>query len=253
MTWTAENRTSPLIGTPQAPRHTGATPDSHFESAFHHNDQCDCSPGSHNWANESKAYLAHAVTREPKALRLHIERILLHAETGDPAILGALCDLFLILGEKGLPLRRRMLALARPLLSTIHYQTLKRQLNKGECNTSYLQTLCSGAVLSECTTGTTQLIRKQARTNEVEEDPLETASELLEQGQTALAQKTLEQALLASPDRLELHFALLDIYRHTRDSAQVKCFWQRLQGRNNPAATEWRRLLQQLDEEATTP
>ena len=67
------------------------------------------------------------------------------------------------------------------------------------------------------------------------EDPLDSALAQLEYGQTELAQETLEKALIADSGRLELHLALLEIYRHARDRERTERLWQTLQGRKNPA------------------
>lgn len=56
----------------------------------------------------------------------------------------------------------------------------------------------------------------------------------------------LEAALLADPTRLEVHHALIEIYRHTRQRERVTTLFQRLQDRANPALNEWRNLLAQL-------
>jgi tetratricopeptide (TPR) repeat protein len=249
---TAKHQPRPLIDSPKAPWLCGETTDPCLKPLFSQSDRNVLTPDSHNQVKEFKTYLAHAIKKEPMRLWLHIKRIRLHAQTADPAILGALCDLFLVLGDKGLALRRRMLTLAKPLLSTIHYQILQQQLKVNGCATSPLHTLCAGAVLSEGIAGTTQLISKQVYKIEVIEDPLEAARELLECGQTSLAQKMLEWALLNNPERLELHLALLNLYQHTRDREQAECFWQKLRGLSNSAAAEWLRLLKQL-EEAETP
>ena len=97
-----------------------------------------------------------------------------------------------------------------------------------------------------------RLIERTAGTGESPNDPLESARQQLEYGQTELAQTTLEQALLADSGRLDLHLALLEIYRHARDRQAASDMWQRLHGRDNPARTEWQRLLTQLDEEQPT-
>jgi len=205
--------------------------------------------GNADRAGELKTLLTHAIVRRPGDLRLHVQRILLCADTRDPAILGALCDLFLVLGRKGASLRRRLLALARPLLSGFDHHKLRRQLDgmPGPDDGS-LDALCAGAALSRGVTGTTHLISRQPARASPQEDPLLSASRLIEYGQTAQAQETLERALHVNPARLALHLALLEIYRHSRDRRRAAATWESLQGHENPAATEWRRLLRQLEE-----
>jgi hypothetical protein len=118
MTRTAEHLSSPQIRDLEAHRRlSSAISDPRFEAAILHNGPSEPHLDTLSQVKETKAHLAHTIARRPKDLRLHVERILLYAESGDPNIIGALGDLFLVLGDKGLPLRRRMLALARPLLN----------------------------------------------------------------------------------------------------------------------------------------
>ncbi len=207
--------------------------------------------GDSDRAGELKTLLTHAIVRRPGDLRLHVQRILLCADTRDPAILGALCDLFLVLGRRGSSLRRRLLALARPLLSGFDHHKLRRQLD-GEPgpDDGPLDALCAGAALSHGITGTTQLISRQPARAPQQDDPLVSANRLIGDGRTAQAQETLERALRVNPARLALHLALLEIHRHSRDRRRAAASWESLQGLENPAATEWRRLLRQLEEES---
>jgi hypothetical protein len=204
------------------------------------------------WSDKAKAYYAHAVTRTPKVLRLHVQRIKLYTQTADTSVIGALLDLFLVLGDKGLPLRRRMLALARPLISSPDYHALRLQVERGKPDTAFLQLRSASAVLSRGIAGTTRLITPTATAAETQDDPLARARQELAFGQTELARSTLERALLADSGRLDLNLALLEIYRQARDKRGAEHMWRQLQDRDNPARTEWRRLLSQLDETLST-
>jgi len=204
------------------------------------------------WVEKAKSYYAHAIARTPKALRTHVERITLYAHTGDPCVIGALLDLFLVLDDKGIPLRKRMLALVRPLISCPDYHALHLQLEHGNREPSFQQLHSPTSVLCRDVTGTTRLIMKQDTTVQAVEDPLETARQQIEFGQFEQALETLEHALLSDPSRLALHLSLLEIYRHVRDWVRTEHMWRLLQARENPAITEWRRLLSQLEEERRT-
>jgi hypothetical protein len=129
MTRTTEHLSSPQIRDPEAHRRlSSALSNPRFEAAFLHNGLSEPHLDTLGQVKETKAHLAHTIARRPKDLRLHVERILLYAESGDPDMIGALGDLFLVLGDKGLPLRRRMLALARPFLSKTDQYRLQRLL-----------------------------------------------------------------------------------------------------------------------------
>jgi hypothetical protein len=251
MTWNVEHDPHRLI----EPLITGAAPPATpLETAFLVGSQCNLHLETQGRTKALKTHFAHAVARTPGDLRLHVQRLLLHADTHDPAILGALCDLFHVLGERGTPLRRRMLALARPLLCRIDHQLLRQQLEQGarahgsSPSSSPSRTLES--VLDAGITGTTRLIAKLSPRQSPMEDPLESAQQQLEYGQTELARETLERAVHDDPARLDLHLSLLEIYRHLRNRHHIEAVWQSLQGIENPAETEWRRLLIQLEEQA---
>lgn len=254
MTGTVEHTPLPLISPPPSvPGDAGASrPDPWLEPTFLTARQGSLRFEAKGWSDKAKAYYAHAVTRTPKALRLHVQRINLYTQTADTSVIGALLDLFLVLGDKGLPLRRRMLALARPLISSPDYQALHRQVEGGKPDAAFLQLRSAGAVLSRGIAGVTRLIARTGTTGENRDDPLERARRELAFGQTGLARTTLERALLADSGRLDLNLALLEIYRRARDRQGAERIWRRLQDRDNPARTEWRRLLTQLDEELRT-
>jgi len=235
----------PLDAAPTPPCRTGT--DGYLEPAFLTRYHGKLHLDARGWIDQAKAHYAHAVARSPDNLLLHVQRISLYAETADPAILGSLLDLFLVLGDKGIPLRRRMLALARPILSSQDYHALHQHLEQAEPLPSSLQDHAGSAVLSRGISGTTRLISKGEQRPSDEEDPLETARQQIDIGQIELAQQTLESALLADSSRLSLHLALLEIYRHARDRQRTTRLWQQLQGRENPAEIEWRRLLKQLE------
>mgnify|MGYP006929323918 CR=1 FL=1 len=83
-----------------------------------------------------KSVLLHHFTRlvasEPNNLRSHVQRVYLSILCHDAAELpGALSDLFLILGNKGLPLRKRLIEQAAPLLRQDD-MALFQQLNESE-------------------------------------------------------------------------------------------------------------------------
>ena len=101
-------------------------------------------------------------------------------------------------------------------------------------------------MLSRGITGNTRLIEKCGVALHDEQDALESARQQIEFGQIELAQETLETALKDDPTQIELHHALLEIYRHSRQTERILDMWQQLQGRVNPALSDWQDLLTQL-------
>ncbi|MES9944519.1 MAG: hypothetical protein ABW080_06155 [Candidatus Thiodiazotropha sp.] len=229
----------------------GTRYDQRLEPAFLDFDRGTLFPRDLSHPVKTQRHLAYLIRRRPKTLRLHVERILLLHESKNPHILGALWDLFLVLGDAGQPLRRRMLLLAKPLLPTDVYQVLNQHIEKqSDIHAAWLTLLEGSAVLHQGMTGTTRLIHKTESRDAETVNPFEVAQEALACGQTDLAQKTLEQALLADSKRLDIHLRLLEIHRHLRDLSQVRQFRAKLQGQDNPAENEWIRLQKMLEEEA---
>ncbi|MCU7845205.1 MAG: hypothetical protein KZQ93_15355 [Candidatus Thiodiazotropha sp. (ex Monitilora ramsayi)] len=196
-----------------------------------------------------KAHYARAIARTPAALRLHVARIELYVVTTDTRVPGALLDLFLTLKEKGFPLRRRMLAISKSLLTPHDLNLFLTGLQKGEINLTADPPEAVSSILRSGITGDTRLVEKSVQVASNATDPLTIAQEYLEYGQVELAQEILERSLLAAPNHEALHHALLEIYRHTRQLAPVNQMWGHLQGLDIPVKAEWQALLSQLSED----
>ncbi|MES9861415.1 MAG: hypothetical protein ABW138_11280, partial [Candidatus Thiodiazotropha sp. 4PDIVS1] len=79
------------------------------------------------------------------------------------------------------------------------------------------------------------------------EDPLQMAEQLLAYGQVDQAQETLESAIRDCSERVDLHHALLEIYRHRQESRQILSFWNEIKNKYCPAEAEWHDLIDQLN------
>ncbi|MEF3192798.1 MAG: tetratricopeptide repeat protein [Halothiobacillaceae bacterium] len=159
-------------------------------------------------------YLGHRIVNHPRELRSHVQRILLLIRHEDGASLyGALVDLLITLGDKGLALKQRMLDLAAPLLNPTSRVFLQRQLESGirPCDPAIARVRSSLLRAGSC--GTEQLVlRHKAQGGALERTPLEEARELVEYGQLEQALETLENALLMDPDQPGVAGELLDLY-----------------------------------------
>ncbi len=247
MTWKADPTPLPLIealpsvGFPATEAAELRSLEPAFRIAYEGHLQID----ANGWENKAKSFYAHAIARTPEALWLHVQRINLLAAMADADIHGALIDLFLVLDGKGSGLCHRLLSQAKPLLPDDLYQGLSNHLT----HSGSTRNLISGSsMLASGRLGHEQLVDHQESPPNDQPDPLQTASDQLAFGQAAEAQKTLEEALLDEPDRLDLHLALLEIYHHSLDKHRINHFLQRLAGSPNPALKAWQELLDELDE-----
>lgn len=169
--------------------------------------------------NQGLVYLGHRILENRADLRCHVQRILLLIETGEePDLHGALVDLFIAVGDKGLGLKRRLLDLAAPRLSRTALTFLTQRLSAGiqpwETAVSRMRT----SLLALGFSGTHEVVRRRDResvfayANAVEE-----AHACLEYGQVDAARELLERALRREPDNDLVAAELLEIYRCTRD------------------------------------
>ncbi|MCU7918297.1 MAG: hypothetical protein KZQ95_08045 [Candidatus Thiodiazotropha sp. (ex Epidulcina cf. delphinae)] len=251
MTRTADHRSQPLITLTGSPAESVCLTDmeGRLEPAFLIAYRGRLHIDASGWREKAKAAYAHAIANTPTALWLHVQRIGLLAETADPDILGAIVDLFLVLDDKGTALRKRMLALAKPLLEPEDYAILDSHPKRRSPGASLPPLHAKTSMLSPGITGHARLVTIEETASGGDEDPLETARQQIAYGQTDQALQTLETAIMAEPQRAELHQALLEIYRHSRERDRILGMWQYLKGELNPAEDEWRHLLDQFSEE----
>lgn len=188
-------------------------------------------------------YFCHCITRNPRDLLSHVRRIVLaHDQGGDDELFPALFDLFIVLGNKGVELRKRMLGFARSELAMGHYKQLLDSLAIGMRERD-IPTV-PGSALQSGLEGWTVLIHDGDHQSSSPRDPLLEAREFLEYSQLEEARILLEAAVLMAPHRVELHDELLEIYRSTRDEANFMQMFQELDGVLNPARKKWEGLME---------
>ena len=188
---------------------------------------------------ETTDLLAHAVAREPGCLITHVQRIVLHVKRGESErARGAIVDLFIVLGTRGSPLRKRMLNLAKPHLDLHMIEFLTANLRRGVSATDVLPE-STHSVLTKALSGTTELVKRIEVVERKARDPLQDSRECLEYGQVGEAQRILEVAILEQPQRTELHRDLLDIYSHTADQESFHNMRGRLEPKNQALVKLW--------------
>jgi hypothetical protein len=159
---------------------------------------------------------ARRVARTPGDLLSHVRRIYLHiAEQQPDAVYGALLDLFVVLGEKGRPLRERMLQAARALLRADQETALAQGITRGLAATDNFPPSVYSRFATHCTQNARLIERVQAAHSALH-DPLRQAREHLEYGQVEEACGVLEVAFLQEPERQALLEELVEVYRGMR-------------------------------------
>jgi len=162
-------------------------------------------------------YLAHRVSRNANDLISHVQRVILVRQQRDQdASYGALLDLFIALGDKGLRLRRRLLATCGTLLSNEQRQALKKGLAKGVLSSDPLPP-SRFSRLSNTVDGEVLVERRADLDTGDQYGALEEARDLIDSGQIDTARQLLEAAFAAAPNDGALEEELLNLYRHTKN------------------------------------
>lgn len=194
---------------------------------------------SHHRNTSVEDFFAHQVARQPKDLLSHVQRINLFLQQQDGSrAYGALLDLFIVLGEKGVELRRRMLALAEPLLSESQRNALAERLKIGLSALDAVP-IAPESVLSKGIRGSTRLVHRPGEGAAEYLDPLEEARSCLEYGQVDQARSLLEEAVLREPWRSELQGDLLEIYRRARDEVGFGAMFKMLEEAGISLSEQW--------------
>jgi hypothetical protein len=167
-------------------------------------------------------FLAHAVAREPANLVAHVQRIVLWLEErDDDQAFGALLDLFIGLGTRGIDLRARMLTAAYGIIGDAHRQYLRELLVTG-AHPDLLHPPAPWSMLSHGLRGTLDAVAATPRAGHDRYDAVARARDELFAGDVDAAQETLEREVSLHPDRADAGADLLAIYRHTHDLAQLR-------------------------------
>lgn len=195
-------------------------------------------------------YLAHAVARYPGDLKAHTRRIYYYARVGNGAgVFGALLDLFLVLGSRGVALRRRLFDSARRYLTADQRALFVAHYLRGIDRSEPLPAT-SYSILGNFFSGTLRLVNSSARTAPSGclgiRDPLAQARDLWSYGQQEQARYLLENLLLASPLREDVNEELLNLYVRTADREAFRRMVKRLNDRRTALPEAWKEVAEQL-------
>jgi len=188
-------------------------------------------------------YLAHQITRNSSDLHSHTQRIFHFIEKKeDKALYSALVDLFLILGDKGLPLRKRMLISAHTLLSDEEFDCLKQSLSCG---------LSSGANITMpqqkgIQSNSLPFVQKVKSNVNNQLSPIDEARSYVGYGQFDEAITTLKNAILANPRQLALHNDLLEIFQKTAEKEPFISFYEQLLNNKITLPPLWKKTAEEF-------
>jgi len=188
-------------------------------------------------------FMAQQIARSPADLQLHLKRIqVCSQEHGAEGLYGALLDLFVVLQEKGLPLRKRLLEKFHGRLNPAHYLALAQCLETPPNKLEHIPP-AENSMLSDGRSGVTELLIKQeAESNSETRDPVEDARDLINSGQITKAQTLLEKILLVNPQRQDVSEELMIIYRHSRNHRAVEKVLQCTKNLSLALRNEWESL-----------
>ncbi len=173
--------------------------------------------------DDALRYLERRIQNHPEDFKSHVKRITLLLRHGKQPnqILGAMVDLFLVLHDKGMGLKRTMLEQAKPSLSKTAYHVLAQYLNQALPLHHAIVVNAGYSLLAQLPPEPTRklVIRHVADDKTVGAHVLEDAHEYIANGQLDLALDALESSLLADTKQPLVMEMLLGIYRHmkTRD------------------------------------
>lgn len=161
--------------------------------------------------------LVFLIAKKPKSLINHVQRIYYCFQKNlNAQLYAALVDFLIILNQQGQSISWRMVLGTKSRLTSEQFTELKGYLKGDYTNTSLL----SGnqySIFSKGLIGVNKMIQ-QIEKEVKEDDPLIIALDHIEYSQLDQAKQVLEDAILARPDRLDLHQELFELYKVTGDS-----------------------------------
>ncbi|NOQ63043.1 MAG: hypothetical protein GQ582_00850 [Methyloprofundus sp.] len=180
-------------------------------------------------------YLTSSILRKPHDLLTHVQRIIYcYEQKNEAQLYAALADLFVILQESGSALKQRMLLGASNKLSPILLQPLQAYLNEPKLLETNSHTVLVSGIESDL-----KLVNSANKTSTIEHDPLQIARDYVEYSQLDEAISTLEIAILATPEYVELHEDLLELYKLTKNIEGFNKMHLALSNISHPMQVEW--------------
>lgn len=191
--------------------------------------------------NDELERLVYSVTRKPKCLVNHMQRISFCFQNRlNEQLFAAIVDLFVVLNLVGQKLSWRVVLGAKSRLSSEQFNELKHYLKSD----SVYATPLSGnkySVFSKGFVGVNKMIQQieqQVQTS----DPLTIALDHIEYCQLEEAKTVLEEAILEQPERQDLRLELSSLYKSTGDSNRFHQMLARLSRSGVSITDDWNQL-----------
>jgi len=182
-------------------------------------------------------FLARKIKRNPNDLRSHTQRIYLnYTLKNEDAYFGALIDLFIVLGPKGLALKKSILRPTNYLLENEHASFIRKHLHSGIKPTQAIPT--NESRLSKGISSTTDIVSRKLSDGNTYSS-FSSAREKLSLGEIESARVILENALEEDPADLEISYELLELYRDHKMQKEFTTMTTRLTGKTLAAQKKW--------------
>ncbi len=166
--------------------------------------------------DEALEKLVFLITKKPKNLINHVQRIYYCFQKNlNRQLFAAIVDFLVILNQRGQAISWRIVLGTKSRLTPDQFKELKGYL-KGDCSNTSLLSGNQYSVFSKGLVGINKMIQ-QIEKEEKHDDPLTIALDHIQYSQLDEAKEVLEEAILAQPERMDLHQELFDLYKLTGD------------------------------------
>jgi hypothetical protein len=188
----------------------------------------------------------HDVVRRRSALIVHVQRLLLYLQERDAeGVLGALLDLFIVLGAHGRDLRKAMLARTRALLGAEQAAFFASRLDAGVGEFDIVPD-APASRLARGMCGRIALVARAEVGFAADPDSFALAERYLHDGQVSEAVEVLEALLQAQPGRGDAAGLLLDIYRRGRLDERFLALLPRMRDAPDAVREAWEAYAREL-------
>lgn len=194
-----------------------------------------------NDSDEDLERLVFLVTKKPKCLSNHLQRIhYCFQHNFNAQLFGAIVDFLVILNQQGSEISWRVVLGAKSRLTKAQFETLEHYLKTKQMDASLLIGN-QYSVFTKGLVGVSKMI-SQIEIETEEDDPLMIAMDHIQYFQLDEAKKVLEDAVLANPERQDLRQELCELYQSTGDSGRFYQMLEKLARLGIGLTDDWNQL-----------